>query len=183
MSDTQPNGDRNSNIWAPWRMEYIDSLDTDSGIGDGCFLCSHAGDTEADAANHILWRGKRCMAMLNRFPYTAGHSMVAPYEHIAAPSDLDDETMLEMMRMTADLQKLLAMAVRAEGFNIGMNLGRCAGAGLPGHLHIHIVPRWAGDTNFMPVLGKVRVIPQMLDEMYELLGKAAAELDLPRQLS
>ncbi len=109
--------------------------------------------------------------------------MVAPYEHIASPSDLDDETMLEMMRMTADLQQLLERAVRAEGFNIGMNLGRCAGAGLPGHLHIHIVPRWSGDTNFMPVLGKVRVIPQMLDDVYELLKEAAAELNLPRQIS
>jgi len=165
-------------------MEYIDSLDSSCDVGDdGCFLCAHQKDSGSDKTNHILWRGRRAMAMLNRFPYTAGHSMVAPYEHIASPSDLDDETMLEMMRMTADLQQLLARAVRAEGFNIGMNLGRCAGAGLPGHLHIHIVPRWSGDTNFMPVLGKVRVIPQMLDDVYELLLEAAAELNLPRQIS
>ncbi len=177
MSEQQPNGEQNVNIWAPWRMEYINGLGDD----DGCFLCRLCETPEADKANHVLWRGRRCFVMLNRFPYTSGHSRVAPCEHVASPTDMDDETLLEMMQLTADLQKLLAHAIRAEGFNIGMNLNRCAGAGLPGHAHMHIVPRWSGDTNFMPVLGKIRVIPQMLDGMFVQLQEAADELGLPRQ--
>ncbi len=167
---------RNFNIWAPWRLEYIDSL------ADGdkeCFLCRHRDEPGDDRRNLVLWRGSGCFAMLNRFPYTGGHSMIAPMEHVGDMNDLDDKTALEMFRMTIAVKKVLDEVVRAEGYNIGINIGRCAGAGLPGHLHLHVVPRWNGDTNFLPVLGKVRVIPQALEDLYDAMIEAGGKLNLP----
>jgi len=159
-------------------MEYIDGLHADA--DDGCFLCRYRDETQSDEDNLVLWRGRRSLAVMNRFPYTGGHSMVAPFDHVAALDDLDAETMLEIMRMLRDLRKLLAHALRAQGFNVGMNIGRCAGAGLPGHLHIHMVPRWTGDTNFMAVLGAARVIPQTLGALFAQLRQASEQLELPR---
>ena len=167
------------NIWAPWRMEYISGLAEGD---DGCFLC-RCRDGADDAKDLVLWRGGRALAVLNRFPYTGGHSLVAPLEHLAGPGDLDNETMLELFQMLRDCQRVLEAAVRAQGFNIGMNLGRCAGAGLPGHLHVHVVPRWSGDTNFMPVLGEASVIPVALDKLHGQLRQAARELKLPWQMT
>ncbi len=176
MTDKSTSTERNSNIWAPWRMKYIDALNDG---GDGCFLCRYR-DEQEDEKNFVLWRGPRCFAMLNLFPYTGGHSMVAPLEHVGELTGLDAPTMMEMMEHVRDLQAVLARAIRAEGFNVGINIGRCAGAGLPGHLHVHVVPRWGGDTNFMPVFGDVRVIPAALEELYTQIRQAAAELDLPK---
>ena len=176
MSDERPNSEQHRNIWAPWRMEYIASL---GGDDDGCFLCHHRDTPEDDEKNLVLWRGEKTFAVMNRFPYTGGHVLVVPYDHVPDLDSLDADGMVEMMRFIRDLQKVLAQAVRAQGFNIGMNVGRCAGAGLPGHLHLHIVPRWAGDTNFMPVFGDVRVIPQHLEEIYRLLRETGDELSLP----
>jgi ATP adenylyltransferase len=167
---------RQLNLWAPWRMEYIDSL---GGQEQGCFLCHHGGDAQQDRPNLVFWRGRQCFAVLNRFPYTGGHSLVAPYEHLAGLEHLSPATMLEIMRMVRDLQKALAEAVKAQGFNIGMNVGRCAGAGLPGHLHVHIVPRWPGDTNFIGVLSGARVIPTTLEQLYDEILKVSRELNLP----
>ena len=164
------------NIWAPWRMEYIDSLTDDQ---DDCFLCRFRDEPADDEKNLVLWRGRRTLAVLNRFPYTAGHSMVAPLQHVGDLGDLDGETLAEMMQLLQDLQRLLTDAVRAHGFNIGMNIGRCAGAGLPGHLHAHIVPRWRGDTNFMAVFSGARVISQSLDTLYAQLRRSAEKLGLP----
>jgi len=177
MSSDPAGTERNKNIWAPWRMEYIEALA--DGPGE-CFLCHHRDDAGNDEKNLVLWRGRRCFAVLNRFPYTSGHGMVAPLAHVADLDDLDNGTMVEMMELLRDLKTILARAIRAEGFNIGFNIGRCAGAGLPGHLHVHIVPRWGGDTNFMAVLGGTRVIPQSLQVMYSLLRKAGGELRLPK---
>jgi len=178
MCQDDSSTERSRNIWAPWRMEYIDSL---HGASDGgCFFCRNRDQPSNDAENLVLWRGRRSMVVLNRFPYTGGHSMVAPYDHLADLSDLDDQTMLEMLRLLRDTQRILAGALHAEGFNIGVNIGRCAGAGLPGHLHMHIVPRWSGDTNFMPVFSGVRMIPQTLGDLYATLRKTAAELGLPK---
>jgi ATP adenylyltransferase len=157
-------------------MEYIDAL---SEPAKGCFLCRYAQDPPDDEKNLVLWRGGRCLAMLNRFPYTGGHSMIAPFAHVADLSGLDGSTLLEMMQMLRDTQRILKQAVNAEGFNVGINIGRCAGAGLPGHLHMHIVPRWSGDTNFMSVFGGARVIPQSLESLYKALRQAAEELKLP----
>ena len=133
-----------------------------------------------DKAALIVHRTRLSYLLLNRFPYTGGHSMVAPMAHVADLAALDDATMLEMMHSLRDMQQVLSAALHCEGFNIGINIGRCAGAGLPGHLHVHIVPRWSGDTNFMPVFGGARVIPVTLESMYQTLRKIAEELKLPK---
>jgi ATP adenylyltransferase len=152
-------------------MEYIDQLHEKS---DGCFLCSARDNPDQDDKNFLVKRGKFSFAILNRFPYTGGHMLIAPYQHTGDLIRLDDGEMLELMTMTRDMQQLLAKVLRAEGFNVGINLARCAGAGLPDHLHLHIVPRWSGDTNFMPVIGDVRVIPEAIDKFYR---KLKAQLD------
>ncbi|MCD6303406.1 MAG: HIT domain-containing protein [Planctomycetes bacterium] len=166
----------NANIWSPWRMEYIESL----GRGGECFLCGIRDNPQKDRENLVVWRGRRAMTVLNRFPYTGGHSLVSPMAHVGNMDELDDATVLEIMAMVRDVQKALAAALRAEGFNVGINIGRCAGAGLPGHLHVHVVPRWSGDTNFMAVLGDVRVIPDALVRLREKIVRAGEELGLPR---
>lgn len=165
------------NIWAPWRMEYIESL---AGEDDGCFLCRCRDETDRERENLVVWRGPRSLAVLNRFPYTGGHSLVAPLGHVGTLGEVDDATVLEMMAMVRDLQDVLAHALRAEGFNVGINIGRCAGAGLPGHLHVHIVPRWGGDTNFMPVFGDVRIIPTSLEKLWSQLRRTGEDLELPK---
>jgi ATP adenylyltransferase len=167
---------RNTNIHAPWRIEYIRLL---GGRDDGCFLCRCRDEPARDAENLLLWRGGGCLVVMNRFPYTGGHLLIAPAEHVASMDDLSGQVMLEMMELVRDYQKVLARAVHCEGFNIGINIGRCAGAGLPGHLHVHVVPRWGGDTNFMAVLGDVRVIHQALGELRGELLAAAEALKLP----
>jgi ATP adenylyltransferase len=159
-------------------MEYFDRLAKGD---DGCFLCRARDEMGKDAENLLLWRGRRAFCLLNRFPYTGGHCLVAPNEHVAELADLDAETMTEVMATLRDLQAALTQGLRAEGFNLGINLGRCAGAGLPGHLHAHIVPRWTGDTNFLPVFGKVRVIPEFLDETRTKILQAARDLSLPNR--
>jgi len=174
--DRAPGPEWKTNLWAPWRMEYIDSL---SGTDDGCFLCRIRDNPDDDEKNLLLWRGRRTLAVLNRFPYTGGHALVAPMDHVPGLADLDDETVLEMMGAVRDLQQTLDRALHAQGYNIGINIGRCAGAGLPGHLHVHIVPRWSGDTNFMAVFGDIRVIPDALSALRRKILQAAAELHLP----
>jgi ATP adenylyltransferase len=169
--------ERHRNLWAPWRIAYIEAL---SEPADGCFLCRHRDQAGQDKKNLVFWRGRGVFAMLNRFPYSGGHAMVAPYEHVGGLEDLDEATMLEMMRYLRDLQSLLGKAVKAQGFNIGMNVGRCAGAGLPDHLHVHVVPRWQGDTNFMSVFGGARVISQALEGLYGDLRRLSKQLKLPK---
>ncbi|RMF83329.1 MAG: HIT domain-containing protein [Planctomycetota bacterium] len=162
------------NIWAPWRMEYIDQLDGD----EGCFLCSYATRPDDDASNRVVWRTDRVLVVMNRFPYTGGHLLVAPLEHVPDFEDMSDELLCALTIGVRDAQRVVKAALRAEGFNIGLNLGRCAGAGLPGHLHWHVVPRWGGDTNFMSVIGDVRVIPEALDRTYKRLCAAAEGVGL-----
>ena len=168
-------GEKRDNLWAPWRMEYIRSLTGDES-GPDCFLCDYAAHPERDRGNHVLHRGDRSLVVMNRFPYTNGHLMVAPLEHRADLHDLDGETLLEQTALTRDWVRVVTETVHCHGFNVGMNFGRCAGAGLPGHLHVHLVPRWNGDTNFMATTGNTRVIPQDLNELYDLLLKRAADL-------
>ncbi len=177
MSKKSESTERSKNIWAPWRIEYINSLS--EGEGE-CFMCRYRDEIEKDKENFVLWRGKRSFAMLNRFPYTGGHTMIAPYDHVGDLDKLDEQTMLEMFGFMRDIQKILTRAIRAHGFNIGMNINRCAGAGLPDHIHLHIVPRWQGDTNFMAVFGGSRVISQSLEELYDLLRKSGEKLNLPK---
>ena len=168
--------DKQKNLWAPWRMEYIDSLDKGD---DTCFICRAHENPDADEQNYVLWRGERTITLLNRWPYSSGHVLVAPTAHMAEPEDLPDDVLLELMQKARDAKRVLQAALCSQGFNIGLNLGRCAGAGLPDHLHLHVVPRWAGDTNFMPVLDDVKVLPQSLGEVRRLFHAAARELGLP----
>ena len=170
------NSDRKTNLHAPWRIEYINMLNAEQ---SGCFLCRARDETDRDAENLLLWRTENCIVVMNRFPYSAGHLLIAPTGHIGELADLKDGVLLEMMRLARDAQKLLARSIRAEGFNIGINVGRCAGAGLPEHLHMHVVPRWSGDTNYMAVLGDVRVVSQSLKQLYQQLCEASVELKLP----
>lgn len=147
-------------LWAPWRMEYI------LGPKDGdCFLCAAAAATD-DRPHHVVRRGKACFGLLNRYPYNNGHLMVAPYRHVRGLDELNDTERLELMSLADELVRLLRDAIKPEGFNLGLNLGKVAGAGLESHLHLHIVPRWAGDTNFMPILADTKVVPQALDELW-----------------
>jgi ATP adenylyltransferase len=164
-------------MWAPWRLEYIRSLMSKGQTG--CFLCRYAEHPEADAAQHIVWRTPTCMTMFNHYPYSNGHLMVAPTTHTANLYDLPEGVIEEMMRATRDAQRLLAATLSPQGFNIGINIGKCAGAGLPDHVHIHIVPRWEGDTNFMSVCSDTRVIPQDLDSLYAQLRESAVRVGLP----
>lgn len=159
-------------------MEYIRSL-ADENEDGGCFLCQYAANPDSDSENHVIWRGPTCLTTFNRFPYSNGHLLVAPLAHQADLDDLSETVLNELIRQVRDAKKLLAETVCAHGFNIGMNFGRCAGAGLPEHLHVHIVPRWDGDTNFMAVVGNARVISQGIDAVYEQMREAATKLGLP----
>jgi len=148
-------------LWAPWRMPYL------RGENDkvtGCLFCHKL--TQADAVEHILYRGARCAVILNRFPYTNGHMMVVPYTHTGTLEGLDDATLLEMMQLVQHCLRALRQVFNPQGFNIGVNEGHVAGAGGAEHVHLHIVPRWAGDVNYMTVIGETRVIPQSLDDTY-----------------
>ena len=175
--DQYHDSERKLNIHAPWRIEYINML---SRKDQGCFLCRIRDEKDRDAENLLLWRTKHSLVVMNRFPYSAGHLLIAPKEHIAQLEDMSSEAMLDMMQLARDAQKLLATSMKAEGFNIGINIGRCAGAGLEGHIHLHVVPRWSGDMNFMAVLSDVRVISQSLTDLYHQLRQASIELNLPR---
>jgi len=157
----------NPSLYAPWRMDYIRSLDKPAG---GCFLCEAATCPESDFRKMlVLWRTEHVVVMLNRFPYTNGHVLVSPRAHKPDFAEMTTDEMLELQTQTAAVTVLLKRAVSAQGFNIGINVGRSAGAGVPGHLHQHVVPRWAGDTNFISVVGEVRVVPQAMGQLYDEL--------------
>ena len=161
----------NTNIWAPWRMEYIRSLGEQQ-KEEGCFLCRYWATPENDVANRVVWRGQHIFVVMNRFPYTNGHLLVALAEHKADMEELGDEQLADLSRGIRDAVRLLRATLRPQGFNIGYNISHCAGAGLPDHLHAHVVPRWSGDTNFMAVLGDIRVVPDALDALYRELANA-----------
>ena len=154
--------DFNKNLWAPWRMEFIRSL-ADEAEEDGCFLCRYWEHPEKDRENRVIWRTDSAFAVMNRFPYTNGHLLIAVAQHKGQLKDLSEDEIVQVTRAIRDGVSLLEDALSPQGFNVGYNLGRCAGAGLPDHLHAHIVPRWTGDTNFMAVLGDSRVVPDSLD--------------------
>ncbi len=163
------------NLWAPWRIEYIRDL----AEGSDCFLCDYVNTPERDKENLVLWRTERCVVVLNRFPYNNGHLLIAPIRHIPDLDQATDAELLEMTKLTRDCQKALTAAIKPHGFNVGINFGRCAGAGLPGHMHIHIVPRWDGDTNYMAVCADTDVISQGLAELYEQLRQVTERDNLP----
>ena len=153
-------------IWASWRIEYIRSEK-----GKGCIFCEKPEENH-DELNHILYRGKKNFVILNNYPYNPGHLMVVPYRHLAAFEDLSDEELFEHFDLMRRCTKALKGVYKPDGFNIGINLGRVAGAGVENRVHTHIVPRWSGDTNFTTVVSDIRVIPQALSSTYsELKGK------------
>ena len=151
-------------LWAPWRLASV------SGAGQppGCLFCSVLVDAD-DARHGILLRAPSALLMLNAFPYAPGHLMTATARHVGSPEDLDAAESLDLWRLTQQALVALRAEYRPDGFNLGANVGRAAGAGVDGHLHLHIVPRWAGDTNFMPVVGAVKVMPETLEETFRRL--------------
>ena len=152
-------------IWAPWRMEYIRKVDE-----PGCVFCKKLRNKDGPE-NLVLYRGRKSFIMLNLYPYTTGHIMIAPLKHIKDLEKLDATTLAEMMKLSQTMIVVLKKLMRPAGFNMGINIGKVAGAGVLGHVHIHIVPRWNGDHNFMPVIGAAKVMPQSLAEVYALLKK------------
>jgi ATP adenylyltransferase len=154
-------------LWAPWRLSYVAKAKSPRS-DEACFLCEGQA-ANADRANLIALRTELSIVVLNRFPYNNGHLLVAPRQHKGKLEDLSPEEVLDMQQVLTQMVEALDVLLKPEGHNIGLNLGRVAGAGLPGHLHWHIVPRWNGDTNFMPVFADTRVISQSLDALYELL--------------
>jgi ATP adenylyltransferase len=164
------------NLWAPWRIKYIQGL---SGKSD-CFLCDYLTTPEKDIENHVLWRREHAIVVFNKFPYNNGHLLIAPTRHVPDFGHASDAELLSMMRLVRDCQHVLTAAIHPHGFNVGMNFGRCAGAGLPEHLHIHVVPRWNGDTNYMHVCSDTDVISQGLDELYTQLVELSRQEHLPK---
>jgi len=169
MKKKENSGKGFEKLWAPWRMKYIEGIDVnDSGK---CIFCEKPKEKN-DKENFIVYRGSKCFIILNTFPYNNGHLLVVPYKHTSEIKDLDSETMLELMNTAGIVIEAVKNTMRPDGFNVGMNLGRSAGAGIAEHLHIHIVPRWIGDTNFMPVIGGTKVISESLEDTYRKLSKA-----------
>ena len=152
-------------IWAPWRMEYLMAEKS-----DGCIFCDKPADN-ADRARLILHRSDRSFIIMNAYPYNNGHLMVAPFRHVGSFQELLSEERSDLMDEVALAESLIERTFHPQGMNVGVNLGECAGAGVVGHLHVHIVPRWSGDTNFMPVLGETRVIPELLQQTYDKLAE------------
>jgi ATP adenylyltransferase len=155
-------------LWSPWRLEYLTT-----GKQPGCIFCNAVQGSD-DRENLVLYRGELAFLILNRFPYNNGHLMVVPYAHVASPEELEPPVLAEMMLLLNRSLAALKSAMEPDGFNAGLNLGRVAGAGVEDHVHIHVVPRWLGDTNFMTIVGEARVVPQTWLQTYDQL-KAALE--------
>jgi ATP adenylyltransferase len=158
-------------LWAPWRIPYLRKI-TKQGKPDACFFCEYTGAPKKDRKNLVVQRGKTCFVVMNRFPYTGGHLLVAPFAHKGELALLTTEEQLEIFEHLNRMQGVLERLMHPQGFNIGLNIGRAAGAGVPGHLHFHLVPRWNGDHNFMTTISQVKVIPQALEELHGELQKA-----------
>ena len=159
-------------LWAPWRMEYIKSKKSDE-----CIFCA-LPSSQDDEKNHILFRGKHSFVIMNIFPYNCAHLMVSPYRHIRCVTEQNHSERFEVNQLTQECIKILKTVSEPDGFNIGYNIGKAAGAGYDEHIHCHIVPRWSGDTNFMPVLGEVKVHPENLRSTYERLQPHFKNLSL-----
>lgn len=162
-------------LWSPWRSRYIDSF-SEAGRSRKCIFCDVKNGRD-DASRLIVWRGKECYIVMNLFPYNSGHLMVVPYRHRATLHDLDGDECLELMDGTKLAMKLLERVSHPDGFNVGANFGRSSGAGIEGHMHIHVVPRWQGDTNFLPVLADTKIISQDMQDTYKKLKDAMRRID------
>ena len=162
-------------LWAPWRSKYIKSITSEDHSRNVCLFCSLP--SKSDEESLIVYRGKNVYVVLNAFPYTSGHIMVVPYKHVDTLEKLTDNELLELMKTVSLSIKILRAALKPEGFNIGINLGRSAGAGVEEHVHVHVVPRWTGDANFMTTIYNTRVLPISLKETYTLLKKYFAQYE------
>lgn len=161
-----------NHIWSPWRMKYIENTEKKE---EGCVFCNaHARKNSAE--NLIAFRRERAFVILNLYPYTSGHLMVVPFVHIATLEELDPATRAEMMELTSQCTTVLRKIYQPQAFNVGANIGEAAGAGVPGHFHIHIVPRWGADTNFMTVLGETRVLPESLEDTYKRVQEGFSKI-------
>lgn len=160
-------------IWAPWRAHYVSSAVRTPSSESSCFLCDalSRGDDREDL---VAWRGPRAVVVLNRYPYNNGHLLVAPRVHVGSLLELDGSDLVEPIQTVRWMTSLLDRMIRPQGYNVGLNQGSAAGAGLPGHLHWHLVPRWDGDTNFMPILADAKVVTESLDAFYERLQREIA---------
>ena len=152
-------------LWAPWRMKFIEGLRNE---GSGCLFCEMAAEGD-DRKRLILHRGKFCYTMMNRYPYTNGHIMIVPYKHTGSLSGLEGDERSEVMDVCASAVDIMEDALNADGFNCGLNIGAVAGAGIKDHVHLHVVPRWQGDSNFMPIIADARSMPEYLEETYDRL--------------
>lgn len=160
------------NLWAPWRMAFITP---ETPPPPGCIFCTQPA-AHRDDVYHILYRGEHCFMMLNRYPYNNGHLMIAPYQHVSSIEQLDAATLDEMMAQAQLALRALRVAMNPDGFNMGINEGKVAGAGFADHVHFHVVPRWNGDTNFMPVVADIKVMPEHLDTVYRQLKEALEQV-------
>ncbi len=177
---------RHEQLWAPWRLAYVSGEEAAAaraaprpvklppGADPACFICRAIADSN-DRENLLVERGGQAVVILNRFPYNNGHLLVSPLVHKGRLDELDEHEASELHRLVGKYVGLIERLMNAEGFNVGLNLGRAAGAGVPGHLHWHIVPRWSGDTNFMPAIAGIRVLPQSLDALWEMLHEANSQ--------
>jgi ATP adenylyltransferase len=181
---------RHEQLWAPWRLAYVSGEAAAQeaqaktakraepkllpGADPQCFICRAVADTD-DRANLVVERAGQSVVILNRFPYNNGHLLIAPQSHLGRLDELEDSQHVAMQRLIGKYVLQFERLMKAEGFNVGLNLGKVAGAGLPGHLHWHVVPRWHGDTNFMPAVAGLRVIPQALDALWEILHEANSQ--------
>lgn len=156
-------------LWAGWRGEYVATATDAVQDGTACVFCRILASGQADDETFVLWRGERVFAILNAYPYTSGHLMVMPLRHVGELDELDEDEAAELFRAVRMADSAVKGAYAPEGMNVGMNLGRAAGAGVPGHLHVHVLPRWLGDTNFMTSIGESRVLPEMLTTAYAKL--------------
>lgn len=161
-------------LWSPWRYQYVQKEDSSG----SCIFCEKAA-AHRDEENLIVYRAEHNFAILNLYPYTTGHLMIAPYEHVATLEDASEASLMEMILIVRSAQKHLREIYRPEGFNLGMNLGEFAGAGVAGHIHMHVLPRWKGDANFMSVIGETRVMPEDLKETHRKLQRVFLNSALP----
>jgi ATP adenylyltransferase len=157
-------------LWTPWRYQYV----TTTGEADACIFCAAAADTAHDRERLVVHRAERNMVILNRFPYTCGHVMIVPFEHVATLEDVRDDTLVELIRLARLAELHLRSLYRPDGLNLGFNIGRSAGAGIAGHIHMHALPRWVGDSSFMTSVGETRVLPEALETTWEKLRRAFA---------
>jgi ATP adenylyltransferase len=156
-------------LWSPWRYRYVSSGAT----RDECLFCAKAASTD-DRGNYVVLRAEHNFVLLNLYPYTSGHLMIAPYQHVATLVDAELAALEEMMRLAARVEKAMRTLYKPDGLNLGMNLGQAAGAGVAGHIHMHVLPRWSGDASFITTVGETRVLPEVLETTYDRLRQALA---------